>query len=101
MADLVDPTTYIPSYTASSSSISFDPSELGLLASGTNYNDMKEFVYNLLETTTDVYSDPVNATGVSPNMVITRNYTVTSNVQMRKTFTITFLLDLPDLTVTD
>jgi len=103
-----DPTKFVTSYTGDSNNITLPVASLndGLV----DVNDIKEVVYALLEEVSDVYlgnkpmagtSTLMTATDRSANMVISKASSMASDSQMRKSFTITFLLDVDALEVTD
>ena len=115
MAQIKDPAQFIGGYEVLAGAPSAAMSGFAITKSGINSglvdtSDIKEVLYSLLEQVTDFYSGDtprVNSTGVmtaaerSAAMVISRSSTMASDSQMRKSFTVTFLLDVGALPVTD
>ena len=67
----------------------------------TNGADIRQVLYGIIESFTDKYLadialDPLNK---SDNLTVTRTASVPNDNILRKTYTITFNLDLPDLSV--
>lgn len=115
MAEIKDPAQFIGGYEVLTGAASTSMTGFAIPSSGVNggvvdTGDIKEVVYAVLEQVTDVYLGDltrVNSTGVmtaaerSTAMVVSRSSTMANDSQMRKSFTVTFLLDVGNLPVTD
>ena len=99
---LIHPSGYIDQYSTDGTTISFPVASLESCTGSNSANaaQVTEFLYGVLAAVADTYVD-LATENKSENMTISRSSTVPSDNVLRKTFTVSFNLSLPDLTVVD
>lgn len=115
MAEIKDPAEFIGGYevltgAASTSMTGFAIPKTGINGGEVDTTDIKEVLYSILEQVSDVYlGDLTTANSAvvmtaaerSNAMVVSRSSTMANDSQMRKSFTVTFLLDVGNLPVSN
>jgi hypothetical protein len=99
---LTHPSGYIANYSTDGTNITIPVASLESCAgaNAANAAQVTEFLYGVLAAVADTYV-PLATEDKSENMTISRSSTVPSDDVLRKTFTVSFNLSLPDLTVVD
>ena len=75
-------------------------SNLPSIANQSEADDIREVVYSILNQVADVYI-PLGTTEKTTSMTINRSTSMVDADTIRKTFTVSLLLDVNDLTVVD
>jgi hypothetical protein len=103
MANSFDPavTTYFVGATATGGTVTFPLGTVEGVTDATTAADIRQVLYGIIEKFSDKYladiaADPLNK---SDNVTVTRTASVPDDNTLRKTYAITFNLDLPDLSV--
>lgn len=75
--------------------------DLPSIASQGEADDIREVVYSILNQVADVYLSLDPATERTTSMTVNRSTSMVDSDTIRKTFTVSLLLDATDLTVVD
>lgn len=81
---------------ATNAIITFPSGCLEAVTTNDDANDVRQVLYSILEGFTDNYSK-LSGESLSDNISVSRSATVVNDNQIRKTYTISMLLDLPSL----